>query len=36
QNSYLRSLQHQIAQRYGLFSESKGREPRRRVVIYPL
>ncbi len=36
QNSYLRSLQHQIAERYGLFSESKGREPRRRVVIYPL
>ncbi|MGM0425351.1 MAG: R3H domain-containing nucleic acid-binding protein [Thermodesulfobacteriota bacterium] len=36
QNSYLRSLQHQIAERYGLVSESKGREPRRRVVIYPL
>jgi trimethylamine:corrinoid methyltransferase-like protein len=35
-NSYLRSLQHQIAERYGLVSESKGREPRRRVVIYPL
>jgi predicted RNA-binding protein Jag len=36
QNGYLRSLQHQLAERYGLMTESKGREPYRRVVIYPL
>lgn len=36
QNSYLRSLQHKIAERYGLFSESTGQEPRRRVIVYPL
>ncbi len=36
QNSYLRSLQHKIAERYGLFSESQGQEPRRRVIVYPL
>lgn len=32
---HLRKLQHQIAERYHLPSESIGREPRRRVVIYP-
>lgn len=32
---HLRKLQHQVAQRYHLPSESIGREPRRRVVIYP-
>jgi nucleoside-triphosphatase THEP1 len=32
----LRKLQHQIAARYGLFSKSKGREPFRRVIIYPV
>ena len=35
QNNHLRRLQHQIAERYGLTSESKGEEPYRRVVIYP-
>ncbi|GBC99773.1 hypothetical protein HRbin17_02304 [bacterium HR17] len=32
---HLRKLQHQVAERYRLPSESIGREPRRRVVIYP-
>jgi stage III sporulation protein SpoIIIAA len=35
QNAYLRRLQHQLAEQYGLSSESKGREPFRRLVIYP-
>jgi hypothetical protein len=35
QNNYLRRLQHQIVERYGLTSESKGEEPYRRVVIFP-
>ena len=35
QNNYLRRLQHQIVERHGLSSESKGSEPYRRVVIYP-
>ncbi|MDQ7839675.1 MAG: R3H domain-containing nucleic acid-binding protein [bacterium] len=35
QNSYIRRLQHQLVQRYGLPSESQGEEPHRRVVIYP-
>ncbi len=35
QNSYVRRLQHQLIQRYGLTSESKGADPFRRVVIYP-
>jgi stage III sporulation protein SpoIIIAA len=35
QNNHLRRLQHQIIERYGLTSESKGEEPYRRVVIYP-
>jgi stage III sporulation protein SpoIIIAA len=35
QNSYVRRLQHQLVQRYGLPSESKGTDPFRRVVIYP-
>jgi len=35
-NAHLRSLQHQLAQRYGLVTESKGRDPFRRVVISPL
>ncbi len=35
QNSYVRRLQHQLIQRYGLSSESKGADPFRRVVIYP-
>src|SRR5215467_14421466 len=36
QNNYVRRLQHQLAERYGLMTESKGVEPSRRVVIYPL
>jgi stage III sporulation protein SpoIIIAA len=35
QNSYMRRLQHQLAERYGLSSLSKGKEPFRRVVINP-
>jgi len=35
QNSYVRRLQHQLIQRYGLASESKGEDPFRRVVIFP-
>ncbi len=34
-NTYLRRLQHQVAERYGLASESKGEGHYRRVVIYP-
>jgi predicted RNA-binding protein Jag len=36
QNNYLRRMQHQLAERYGLTTESKGAEPYRRVVIYPV
>ena len=36
QGNYVRRLQHQLAERYGLPTESKGVEPYRRVVIYPL
>jgi hypothetical protein len=35
QNAFIRRLQHQIAERYNLTSQSKGREPFRRVKIYP-
>jgi stage III sporulation protein SpoIIIAA len=35
QNAYVRRLQHQLVQRYGFSSDSKGAEPYRRVVIYP-
>lgn len=35
QNNHIRRLQHQIVERYGLTSESRGEEPYRRVVIYP-
>lgn len=34
-NSYIRRIQHQIAQRYNMQSRSHGREPYRRVRIYP-
>jgi hypothetical protein len=34
QNSYIRRLQHQLAQKYSLSSRSLGREPLRRVRIY--
>ena len=36
QNSYVRRLQHQMAERYDLISESVGVEPRRRVRILPI
>ena len=32
--SYVRRLQHQLAERYNVNSESRGREPHRRVKIY--
>jgi stage III sporulation protein SpoIIIAA len=35
QNNHVRRLQHQVVERYGLSSESKGEEPYRRVIIYP-
>jgi predicted RNA-binding protein Jag len=35
QNSYLRRLQHQIADRYNVGSRSIGQEPHRRVTILP-
>ena len=34
-NSYLRRLQHELAERHRLGSESRGDEPQRRVVLYP-
>ncbi|MFA5055915.1 MAG: R3H domain-containing nucleic acid-binding protein [Dehalococcoidia bacterium] len=34
QNSYIRMMQHQLAERFDLRSKSTGREPRRRVRIY--
>jgi hypothetical protein len=34
QNSYIRRLQHQLAQQYSLSSRSSGREPQRRVRIF--
>jgi predicted RNA-binding protein Jag len=34
QNAYLRRLQHQLAEKYDLSSESVGTEPRRRVRIF--
>jgi stage III sporulation protein SpoIIIAA len=33
-SSYVRRLQHQLAERYNVHSESRGREPNRRVKIY--
>ncbi len=35
QNSFIRRVQHQMAERYNLISQSRGREPFRRVKIYP-
>jgi predicted RNA-binding protein Jag len=35
QNAYIRRLQHQLAERYNLASRSEGREPYRRVKIFP-
>ncbi|MCX6090671.1 MAG: AAA family ATPase [Candidatus Atribacteria bacterium] len=34
-NAFVRRLQHKIAERYNLFSQSIGDEPFRRVTIYP-
>jgi hypothetical protein len=34
QTSYIRRLQHVLAQRYNLSSASTGREPQRRVIIF--
>ena len=34
QNAFIRRLQHQLAEKYGLYSESNGSEPRRRVRIF--
>ncbi|MBI4336206.1 MAG: AAA family ATPase [Chloroflexi bacterium] len=34
QSSYVRRLQHQLAERYNLSSASTGREPKRRVIIF--
>ena len=34
-NNYLRRLQHQAVERFGLASSSKGEEPYRRVVVQP-
>ncbi|MFA6549205.1 MAG: R3H domain-containing nucleic acid-binding protein, partial [Candidatus Margulisiibacteriota bacterium] len=35
QNAYVRRLQHQAVEDAGLYSESVGDEPRRRLRIYP-
>ena len=35
QNAYVRRLQHQVAERANLVSRSRGREPYRRVRLYP-
>lgn len=35
QNSYIRRYQHQMARQANLLSRSRGKEPRRRVRIYP-
>ncbi len=34
-NSYIRRLQHEIVQSHGLHSESAGKAPYRRVIVYP-
>lgn len=35
QNAYVRHLQHEFLQNHGLFSESSGKPPLRRIVVYP-
>ncbi|MBI4447012.1 MAG: AAA family ATPase [Acidobacteria bacterium] len=35
QDSYTRKLQHELIQNHGLYSESIGKSPFRRVVVYP-
>ncbi len=34
QNAYIRRLQHELAQRFNVASQSEGREPKRRVRLY--
>jgi hypothetical protein len=36
QPRHIRRMQHLYVERSGLQSESKGQEPRRRIVIYPI
>jgi hypothetical protein len=36
QRAYIRRLQHELAQRFNLSSQSRGREPQRRVRIMPM
>jgi hypothetical protein len=35
QNAYIRRLQHQLAEQYNVSSRSRGKEPKRRVKIFP-
>jgi hypothetical protein len=35
QNPYIRRLQHELVYGHGLYSESKGKAPFRRVVVFP-
>jgi R3H domain-containing protein len=35
QNAYIRRLQHQMAEKANVVSQSRGREPYRRVRLYP-
>jgi predicted RNA-binding protein Jag len=35
QNAYIRRLQHQLAERSNVVSQSRGREPHRHVRLYP-
>jgi stage III sporulation protein SpoIIIAA len=35
QNPYVRRLQHEVADHHGMVSQSKGKSPHRRVVLYP-
>jgi len=35
QNAYIRRLQHQLAERANVVSQSRGREPHRHVRLYP-
>jgi hypothetical protein len=35
QNSHIRRLQHQVAERYNVGSRSRGKEPNRRVKFFP-
>lgn len=35
QNAYVRRLQHELIEAYGLVSESSGRDPHRSIVIHP-